>query len=74
MFPLTTFEGAITIDDEHIDRLNYCNKSDVNDLTIFEACRDELRHFLGEEAFAELEEYREEYLTELQIGVEKNGS
>ncbi|MCJ7553258.1 MAG: DUF3109 family protein [Ignavibacteriaceae bacterium] len=74
LFPLTTFEGAITIDDEHIDRLNYCNKSDVNDLTIFEACHDELKHFFGEENFAELEKYREEYLTELQIGVEKNGS
>lgn len=74
LFPLVIFEGAMTIDDEHIERLKYCNKSDVNDLTIYESCRDELRHFFGEEAFMELESYREEYLNEIQIGVEKNGS
>jgi len=74
LFPLTIFEGAITIDDEHIDRLKYCNKVDVNDLTIYEACRDELKHFFGDEAFAELERYREEYLNEIQIGVENHGS
>ena len=74
LFPLTIFEGAITIDDEHIDRLKYCNKADANDLTIYEACRDELKHFFGDEAFAELEKYREEYLNEIQIGVENHGS
>ncbi|HSL89576.1 MAG TPA: DUF3109 family protein [Ignavibacteriaceae bacterium] len=74
LFPLTIFEGAITIDDEHIDRLKYCNKVDVYDLTIYEACRDELKHFFGNEAFAELEKYREEYLNEIQIGAENHGS
>lgn len=74
LFPLTIFEGAITIDDEHIDRLKYCNKVDANDLTIYEACRVELKHFFGDEAFAELEKYREEYLNEIQIGVENHGS
>lgn len=74
LFPLTIFEGAITIDDEHIDRLKHCNKADKNDLTIYESCRDELKHFFGKEAFDELEKYREEYLTELQIGVINNGN
>lgn len=73
LFPLTIFEGAITIDDEHIDRLSYCNKFEVIDRTIYEACREELEHFFGPEGFAELEKYREEYLTELQIGEEKHG-
>lgn len=74
LFPLTIYEGAITIDDEHIDRLKYCNKFDVTNLTIYETCRDELKHFFGEEAFAELEQYRQEYLNEIQTGVEKNGN
>lgn len=73
LFPLTIFEGAITIDDEHIDRLSYCNKFGIGERTIYEACKEELQHFLGPEGFAELEKYREEYLTELHIGVEKNG-
>jgi hypothetical protein len=35
---------------------------------MFEACEEELRHFFGEEGFAELEDYREEYLNEIKIG------
>lgn len=73
LFPLTVYEGTVTIDDEHIERLKTCNKEFSNGLTIYEACRDELRHFFGEEGFIELEKYREEYLAGFQIGVEKNG-
>ncbi len=74
LFPLTVFEGAITIDDEHIERLKTCNLSNISNLSIYEACKDELKHFLGDEGFNELEKYHDEYLSELQIGVEKNGN
>jgi len=72
LFPLTTYEGALTLDDEHIERLQHCNIDPNNSLTMFEACRAELKHFLGEEGFAELEEYREEYLNEINIGEQEN--
>jgi hypothetical protein len=66
LFPLTTFEGALTIDDEHIDRLKTCNKNPIPETTIYEACRAELRHFFGEEDFMKLENYRMEYLSSLK--------
>lgn len=72
LFPLTTFEGALTIDTEHIERLPYCNVDSSNKLTMFEACHEELKHFLGEEGFEELKSYREEYLSEINIGVKED--
>ena len=71
LFPLTTFEGALTIDDEHIDRLKTCNANSLHETTIFDACKEELRHFFGPEKFIELENYKNEYLTEYYSGVEK---
>ena len=71
-FRLTTFEGALTIDDEHIDRLPSCNVDPSTRLTMFEACEEELRHFFGEEGFAELKNYREEYLNEINMGVNED--
>ncbi|MBT8378260.1 MAG: DUF3109 family protein [Ignavibacteria bacterium] len=72
LFPFTVYEGVLTIDDEHIDRLDSCN---VNpNLTIFEAVSEELKYFFGEDGFAELEKYREEYLNEYQLGVEENAA
>jgi len=68
LFPLTIYEGALTIDDEHIDRLKTCNAESVIDTSIFEACIDELRHFFGEEKFKELLIIKEEYLNELEPG------
>lgn len=66
LFPLTIYEGALTIDDEHIDRLPVCNKqAGQPQTTIYEACREELQHFFGEEDFAELELYRKKFLNEL---------
>ncbi len=62
LFPFTIYEGALTIDDEHIDRLKTCNKNPMEETTIYEACRDELLHFFGKEGFDELENYRIEYL------------
>jgi Fe-S-cluster containining protein len=66
LFPFTIFEGALTIDDEHIDRLKTCNNNPVPQTTIYEACRAELKHFFGEEDFLRLEEYRKEYLSTLK--------
>lgn len=66
LFPLTVFEGAVTIDDEHIDRLKTCNKNPLPETTIYEACREELKYFFGEENFNKLEDYRKEYLSSLK--------
>jgi len=62
LFPLTIFEGALTVDDDHINRLKICNKFPSVQTTLFEACQEELKYFFGEEGFAELDEYRKEYL------------
>ena len=72
LFPLTIFEGALTIDDEHIDRLKTCNMNPVIETSIFDACKDELLHFFGQEKFNELVKYKNEYLVEHYSGVEKN--
>ena len=68
LFPLTIFEGALTIDDEHIDRLKTCNKNPIKttSISIYEACKEELKYFFGEKGFSELEEYRKEYLNSLE--------
>jgi Fe-S-cluster containining protein len=71
LFPLTIFEGAITIDDEHIDRLKSCSKDLAKESSIFDACREELIHFFGQDNFNELENYKKEYLSEYYSGVEK---
>ena len=63
LFPLTVFEGALTIDDEHIDRLKTCSKNPVPETTIYESCIEELKYFLGEKNFTKLEEYRQQYLS-----------
>ena len=62
LFPLTIYEGALTIDDDHINRLKICNKFPKEETSIFEACREELIYFFGEDGFAELDNYRKEYL------------
>jgi Fe-S-cluster containining protein len=66
LFPLVIFEGALTIDDEHIERLKTCNINPDSETSIFEHCREELIHFFGEKGFAELEEYKEEYLSSIK--------
>lgn len=62
LFPLTIFENSLTIDDEHIDRLHTCNKKNGSSISIYEACKEELLHFFGEEGMNELEEYKKEVL------------
>jgi hypothetical protein len=71
LFPLTVYENTLTIDDEHIDRLETCNNNPNNRTTIFEHCQEELRHFFGEEGFNELLRIREELFN--TTGVLKNG-
>lgn len=62
LYPLTIYEGALTIDDDHMKRLNTCNR-EPNDggLTIFDYCKEELLHLLGEEGYADLAKYKEEF-------------
>lgn len=67
LFPLTIYQGTLTVDDEHIDRLNTCNKYAHENYTLFDSCKEELRFFFGEQGFAELEKYREEYLNNLKM-------
>ncbi|HKJ80374.1 MAG TPA: DUF3109 family protein, partial [Ignavibacteriaceae bacterium] len=62
LFPLVIYEGALTIDDEHIDRLKTCNKNPMDETSIYEACKEELVHLFGERGFAELDEYSKELL------------
>src|SRR5574338_1547750 len=73
LFPLTIFEGALTIDDEHIDRLKTCSKDPIKETTIYEACKEELLHFFGPEKFNELEKYKDEYLKNYYSVVNNNG-
>ncbi|NUN08516.1 MAG: DUF3109 family protein [Ignavibacteriaceae bacterium] len=62
LFPFTIFEGSLTIDDEHIERLSSCNR-EGGETYIMDFCNEELIHFLGEEGYKQLTEYRQEYLS-----------
>ncbi|HSD63077.1 MAG TPA: DUF3109 family protein [Ignavibacteriaceae bacterium] len=66
LFPLTIYENMLTIDDEHIERLKSCNRNHIGEKTIFESCKNELRHFFGAKGFKELEKYKNEYLEGLK--------
>jgi len=66
LFPLVIYEGALTIDDDHIDRLKTCNKNPMDETTIYESCTEELKHFFGEEDFKKLEMMRNKYLSLLK--------
>lgn len=65
LFPLVIYEGAITVDTDHLDRMHYCNKAENQTSTIFETCKAELKHLLGESGFKELDNFRKEYLKKL---------
>jgi len=71
LFPFTVYEGALTIDDEHIDRLETCNAHPLKNQSIFDYGHEELKHFLGDEGFKKLEEYRKEYLSGLDLQEDK---
>lgn len=68
LFPLTIYEGALTIDDEHIERLKTCNKDENEETSIFDWCKEELIYFLGKDGHKELENYKEEYLRTFYSG------
>lgn len=65
LFPLVIFEGVLTIDDEHIADMHYCNKFENQLSTIFDHSRHELQFLFEEKGFQELLDYREEYLNKL---------
>lgn len=69
LFPLVIFEGAVTVDDDHLNRMHYCNKVENQNSTIYDCCKNELRHLFGEKGFKELEEYRKEYLKQNPIEI-----
>jgi hypothetical protein len=68
LFPLIIYDGAITIDDEHLKRLHYCNKVENQPSTIYDACKEELEFLLGKDGMKELEEYRLEYFAKQKTG------
>lgn len=61
LFPLTIYEGALTIDDEHIARAKTCNIENPNGTVIFDYCTPEIKHLVGEENFLTMLEYRNTY-------------
>jgi hypothetical protein len=64
LFPLVIFEGALTVDDEHIARMHFCNKAENQISTVFDCTIHELKHLFGEEGFIELLKYRDECLND----------
>ncbi|MFH1197621.1 MAG: DUF3109 family protein [bacterium] len=62
LFPLVIHNGAITVDDDHLARMHYCNRPENQTSTLFDACKDEIKYLLGDEGFKELVDYREHYL------------
>lgn len=68
LFPLTIYENTLTIDDEHIERLKSCNHNPAAEKTIYDSCKEELKHFFGETGFRELEKYKTEYLEGIKTG------
>lgn len=63
LFPLVIFEGVLTVDDDHLGRMHYCSREENQISTVFDCCKNELKHVLGEEGFKELEKYKEEYFS-----------
>ncbi len=63
LFPLVIFEGVLTVDDEHLARMHYCNKVENQTSTVYDCCKNELKHVLGPEGFAELEQYYEDFIS-----------
>lgn len=72
LFPLTIYDGVLTVDTDHQEKVPYCKSDPDTKITIYEACIEELKYLFGQEGFAELEKYRNEYLNEIKIGVNEN--
>jgi Fe-S-cluster containining protein len=69
LFPLTIYQEALTIDDEHIERLKSCNNNRLNGISIYDSCKEEMLHLFGEDGIAEIEAFKLQYLEEIQSGV-----
>jgi len=66
LFPLVIYEGALTVDDDHLKRMHYCNKAENQNSNIYDCCKQEIKHLLGKDGFKEIEKYREKYLKSLK--------
>lgn len=71
IFPLTIYNGTLTIDDEHINRLHYCSKARHQISTVFDATKNELIYLFGEDGYNELLEYEEQLIGGKNIEVTK---
>jgi hypothetical protein len=69
LFPLTIDESTLLIDDGHMNRLGSCNNDRINGQSLYESCKEELLHLFGADGLAEIEEYKLQFLTEIQTGV-----
>ncbi|MDP4192252.1 MAG: DUF3109 family protein [Bacteroidota bacterium] len=65
LFPLVISDGVLSVDDEHLGRMHFCNRAENQTSTVFDVCKEEIKHVLGEDGFAELEDYRKEYFEQL---------
>ncbi|MGE5683155.1 MAG: DUF3109 family protein [Bacillota bacterium] len=70
LFPLVISDGVLSVDDDHLNRMHFCNRAENQPSTVFDACLEELKHVLGEQGFDELLKYREEFLN----GNNQNGN
>lgn len=71
IFPLTIYNGTLTVDDEHIARLHYCSKPRHQISTVFDATTKELKYLLGEDGYNELLEYRNQIIGENKVETSK---
>ncbi len=62
LFPLEISNNVISFDDLLDEEQDCCSITDRFDIPLFEACKDELTHVLGEDGYKELEDfYRERH-------------
>jgi len=66
LFPLVIYNNELTVDTDHLGRMHYCNRLENQTSTIFDACKNEIKHLLGDKGFQELVEFRKEYLDSLK--------
>jgi hypothetical protein len=55
LFPLEISDGVVGFDDLLDEEQSCCSINSAFDVPLFEACKDELTHILGEEGYGELE-------------------
>lgn len=60
LFPLVISEGELSVDDDHLNRMHYCNKPENQPSNVFDVCRDEILHVFGQEGLDYLMKMKEE--------------